>query len=283
MKTNYKSSFLFLIVLLFALLSCQEKKTDTAKSLEPIQMVQSEIPEEKQKTQSQKAKILQGDPDALFGTIDFSLKNWQLIASSQNYGTNYAVYGFFETNKKNTVIENVTLKMVNYKSKIGVGIKDFCIIQKGKDIKIEILVQALTSNNKEVGPKKCNIKFSKDNDNTLTTERILLPMFEISKAKYDQFDANEKKFKFLKKYSFDGTEKIMYSEPYVKFSLKEKTELNKYLKGYPLIEIAESIFDYEFYYKNGNKILPKHDYDENLFDGTQGPGFTCRKGVFKIR
>jgi len=107
---------------------------------------------------------------------------WQMIAASQNYGGNYAVYAKFYTDGNNSAkIRSAKFQLINYKSTIPLGIENLLIRSHEGNIKINMFIQALAKHRDDSEPflvEDLNIQIIAHQ--ILHTERFLIPMNLIS-------------------------------------------------------------------------------------------------------
>lgn len=215
-------------------------------------------------------------------------KRWQLLASSQNYGSNYAVYAKFYTDKAESKVDSLKVTsadfmLLNYKNMVYIGLEDIVIKSLDGNLYVKIYVKALgkyhglenssdnevlsSSNSDKILPKK-DLNLWVKNDHILKSERILLPLHLITEDEASNLDDNEvfkKHYEFSKDYSRHG-EKLTYAK-------SNNGEL----------------FDNEFFYKDGIYITVKEDYDSGTYE--EGAKFTtemlapdnrCRDARFRI-
>jgi hypothetical protein len=228
---------------------------------------------------------------------------WQLIGSSQNYGTNYGIYAKIICDYKLKIVTQINLKIINYKGAIRLGIYDADAISvidldSGKptgNMNIYVRVQAL--NIQSSYPIK-DKKIPYDNKNgKIESERILMPMYILDKApsRENRAEYFEREITSPFKKNSDNN-KVCYQYSYIidnkgfGLSDNEYDNLPERIKTIITDEQKrkQMIFDTEFFYADGDKfVLPKYDYDEDPDERATeilylSPGFRCKMGTFKI-
>ncbi|WP_461443453.1 hypothetical protein [Maribacter sp.] len=198
-------------------------------------------------------------------------RRWQMIYSSQNYGTNYAVYAQFvldsETSTKESVdVRRINFKLINYKQNmVGLGLKS---IMLNKDtatnsVHFDIVTKGLISN------KETTLVFDQPlqlkNNTLIKAERTLEPLYEISQetAQRDFEDFQVFKRANQNETSYFKAENYFYTD---------------IVNGLPKDSI--SVFDSEFFYKDGDLHMVKPDFDpimEEKYNGMMLPGKRCKQ------
>ncbi|MGY3792844.1 hypothetical protein [uncultured Aquimarina sp.] len=194
---------------------------------------------------------------------------WQSIASSQNYGTNYGIFAKInaqqsDLGEKYFSIKNIEFKTINYKPTISVGIDTVVVKKRGsKTLKIQVYMKGLVNPKKTfdwISTDSTKIDLPKENS-IIRGERILQPLFIVNKT---DVDITKKNKQYFKRVLNKRTEDTLYSES----SNKDGT-----------------IFDSEFFYKDGHHLVAKYDYD--MDSDRRGviikdPGPRCREYNHKI-
>ncbi|MFS4493717.1 hypothetical protein [Maribacter sp. 2308TA10-17] len=262
MKTFHKQSLISLFtVLMFYSCKVEEKNTQ-----EVFVLLEGEFEDVEAFDESE----LELSSNIIFdGT-----KRWQLVASSQNYQTNYAVYAKFvldenESNENIVSIKKVSLKILNYKSSpVELGIKDFEIEQGEAFDKLKVKIYLKGYSRKRIMSKRYENLIKVGNNSIVTSERYLEPIFEVT-SKRELADPK------LPKYEYITKSDTSYYKPFGYFYTGFSSDMPK---------DSIKVFDSEFFYKDGVYIVVKPNYDaeieKNIINDNMAPGFRCKTARF---
>lgn len=195
------------------------------------------------------------NPDVYSSTLDFDDARKQLIMAGQNYNTNYGIYASIKSapspkGKNYRTLEKVVFEIVNYKPTYFIGIDSVVIAENlmKNGIMFKIYTRGLSENKTFELNKNvlANVHFEKGS--YLHSERTLNPLFV-------KLDSNGKP------------------------NMLEDGRVDcKPDNG--------QVFDFEFWYKDGNHVVRKQDYDkeqknyeEELFSL---PGHRCKESYNRI-
>ena len=257
-----KNSVVLIICMCLALASCKKEATNTieqngdktAKFIHKSSNETFEAPKFQKDEMEYSSNILIDDTS-----------RWQLIASSQNYGSNYAVFAKFYTendSENNLIVKQAEFKLLNYKNLIPIGIDNVQMIQSTNGIEMKIFVQAQGKyRGQDKGKKLSNLNVAVIKGGILHTERIILPMHIIS-----QTESRSREEKQFSKHDF----KFYDENGIVKDSLIYYEADNNQL------------FDTEFFYKDGIHVNSKKHMDESAEKKVKAPGKRCRDAYFII-
>ena len=263
MKKKYStinSCMLLSIIIYLGAVSCASKENSDPQTTEgTTKSIQSYV-------DSPKEEMLDSityTAEILSSSIDLSDDSrWQLVAASQNYGTNYAVFGKFELNTTKDTIVNAFFKIRNYKQLVRIGLVNVKMHPTTKgNIQIEVYVQGLNAG-KTYDLANANVAIS-SKKGFVNSERYLIPMFVVAK---------------------DDVEPEKLSRYFMRMT---KDDQGRVLDTILFAEHTNNlVYDREFFYLDGSQhILPKYDYDadpDNRTNPDKLPGFRCRTGKFKI-
>lgn len=204
-------------------------------------------------------KIAGNPMQAYSSTLDLNDNRKQLIMAGQNYQTNYGIYASIEIGDSSLgedykTFKNVEFEIVNYKPTYFIGI-DSVVVSTTKaldGLTFKIYTRALSDKTTYALNEDVlkNIHF--EQGSYLHSERTLNPMFP-------EFDSS-------------GNPKLMSDG-----SIACKSDDGK-------------AFDFEFFYKDGQLVVPKENYDiiklseeTYLNEMPSGmPGYRCRQSFNKI-
>lgn len=141
-------------------------------------------------------------PREFISSINLESKKYQLLISSQNYGTNYAIYikpTKIERDKETggILLKQAEFKLVNYKAKLFLGIKKV-VVQKvcsphsdiaGHKFKIYVQGHMKYDNFSYQFTARKKLVFKKNE--VLISERYLVPMFAVQVDTSDTFERGD--------------------------------------------------------------------------------------------
>lgn len=192
-------------------------------------------------------------------TIDLTDSRKQLVMAGQNYQTNYGIYAKIEMinsvlGEEYRTLKNIDFEIVNYKPTFFIGIDSVVVSTTRALDKLTFKIYTRGLSNKSTFSlsenELENIHF--EEGSYLHSERILNPMFP-------EFDSKGNPI-----LRADG-------------SVKSKSDNGE-------------AFDFEFFYKDGQLVVPKENYDRLQFSKetylnekpSSMPGYRCKQSFNKI-
>ena len=191
---------------------------------------------------------------------------WQLVAASQNYASNYAVYAkFYNHRNDSSIISSAEFRLLNYKATIPLGIENILIRSNEGFIKVNLFIQALAQHRDDSEPflvEDLNIQIIAHQ--ILHTERFLIPMNLISEEDSQNLPANE-----------------ILSHRYIFFNDIGPTEERIVYARATCPETG--LVDTEFFVKDGFFITKKEVIDLHFNNQSSfAPGKRCRNSFLLI-